>query len=95
MSWYKYAKPGDKVVCITVGGRHADIIKVGDTYTIREIFEAPSPYNLICAIGIELAEVPRWGHSAFIFRPLAKATTEKGMSMLNDILKGQPVKENA
>ena len=66
MSWIKYAKPGDKVVCIADdwfseddGKRHGHTVtRVGMVYTIREVRFCDGDFYLWLA---EIVNVPKEG----------------------------------
>jgi hypothetical protein len=97
--WYKYAKPGDKVVAIDAG-----VLKVlgtgeamhpqpGTVYTILSVEISPF---FDCGVGFDIKELSEnAGYSANCFRPIQPKSTETGMSTLKGILNGQRVPEVA
>ena len=102
MAWYKYAKPGDKVVCVKVKiktwvkGCTPPPLAVGEIYTIHKI-ESGTWYK--SGVGFYTGFDDSYGRNHFLdadlFRPLEKKSTDKGMSILKGILNGKRVTEDA
>jgi hypothetical protein len=100
MSWWKYAKAGDKVVCVyqpELGWRfwmRWSVPAKGRIYTIREVRRMGDHIWEGCQIYISLKEL---GHEGFTsvagFRPVQTRSTETGMSILKSLLTGADVKE--
>ena len=94
--WWKTAKPGDKIVCVSNGvwienslcGRKE--IEVGKVYTVKDI----EPCNEFrTGFGVVLQEngwVNLYG--VMLFRPVQTKSTETGMAILRKLLTGKRVK---
>ena len=99
MSWWKTAKPGDKVVCVNgsvvdfipPGHLNLDLngLSAGVVYTVRSVQVCPAWR----AITVRLVEIqrPLWGgieigYAVERFRPVQTKSTETGMKMLRKLL---------
>jgi hypothetical protein len=98
MSWWKYAKPGDKVVCIrgdltTVFSLNRrlplDAPIQGQVYTIRRIEPIPAKYSYTCCALVLVGFHERLGVVADAFRPVQTKSTETGMAVLRKLLTGK------
>ena len=106
MSWWKYAKPGDKVVCVkkTWGWPCPSPLKQGHVYTIQDLdphkTTLKSDGSRDTGFCIHLIEapinpynkLPLWCCPRF-FKPVK--STDKGMSILRGILNGNKITEDA
>jgi hypothetical protein len=95
MSWWKYAKPGDKVVCIrgkltplfsTNRSLSSDAPIQGQVYTIRRIEPIPAKYSYTCCALVLVGFHERLGVVAHAFRPVQPKSTETGMAVLRRLL---------
>lgn len=89
MAWFHRAKPGDKVVCVSLPtksniGRFANL-SVGKVYTITDIFFDPW---FTCGVGISIGLLDdeqggyEWQIGANNFRPIQPKSTEASMAAL-------------
>lgn len=101
MSWWKTAKPGDRVVCVSQGqsgpkskARGFIIPEVGQVCVIRDanwvIDRVLFRFEEIRNQGL-----PEPGFDARCFRPVQPKSTETGMAILKRILNSAPVREDA
>ena len=95
--WVKYAKPGDKVVCITghISEPSMPLVR-GDIYTISGFLGSPIGLGIIiveCDFYHETNGIEYSGHTfqPRHFRPLQSCSTESGMAIFKSILTGQKV----
>jgi hypothetical protein len=91
MSWWKIAKPGDKVVClrlpVTIEEGYTPIVRVGGIYTVEAI--EPTRYTL-SGVAVTLIEQTDGGwYNPELFRPVQTKSTETGMAILRKLLTGK------
>ena len=97
ISWPQNTYVGQKVVCVgppAFKPMFGPIVKIGNVYTIKNINISPKTKTL----HFELEEIfdihyPSMNWEAIKFRPVQ--STEKGMSILKEILLTQKVREDA
>jgi hypothetical protein len=108
MAWYKYAKPGDKILCVNAElksvGTPSKLDRVKDldglrekcVYTVKWIGPDPVESNILCVF---IREITRpgidgeYGYAVDRFRPIQPKSTETGMKVFQGILNGQRVPE--
>lgn len=103
MSWWKTAKPGDKVVCVCED--HDRVLRVGEVYVLSEIRYIPNCVDGMTGkpdgteFGVRVVGVPNRTKGAYFkptrFRPVQTKSTETGMAILKRILNSAPVREDA
>jgi hypothetical protein len=99
MGWWKTAKPGDKVVCVSeptnsqFGSHTHHPLEVGSIYEIEGV-EIDPFYTKANGVGFFLRGFDD-GFGANLFRPVQTKSTETGMAILKNILNGASVKEDA
>lgn len=90
MDWVKYAKPGDKVVCVDnhadqMWASTAEMPQIGAIYTIDAIFDTEDGRIAFDLIEIRRDEIARkfferrglrGGYGSWRFRPLEKRKTD-------------------
>lgn len=105
--WWTRAKVGDKVVCIDRSRKRSETtysvfkwlfwrkIRIGSVYTICGVDHLSSHSLDGCHIYLYLQEMPaNVRYSAMYFKPVRKAGTAYGMSILRKALDTKPVKED-
>lgn len=100
MGWWKYAKPGDKIVCVNdevnfvirtgSQGKHP-CLQAGEVYTVSTVLRR-ADYDVIA---VKVLEVNHSGFGVERFCPVQTKSTETGMSILRKIRDGAPVREFA
>jgi hypothetical protein len=97
MSWWKYAKAGDKLVCVddkwVFQGKPSlnETPKEGEIVTIVSIGEHPTASWNGCTFFVTICEY-KWAKSCLNFRPVQTRSTETGMSILKSLLTGADIK---
>jgi hypothetical protein len=90
MSWWKYAKPGDKVVCVFEPLKVKDHaiyqkVKVGEVYEIAHVGFDPW-FDNSDGVFFILVGSPYDQRGACMFRPVQTKSTETGMAVLRKLL---------
>lgn len=106
MSWWKYAKPGDKVVCIAEPSSGVqDMLKAhgvpfprkGEVVTVDQFETATWGEIVFCSVEYPPRESPYgevWS-DCDCFRPVQKKSTEAGLAALRKHLNTKEVPEHA
>jgi hypothetical protein len=99
MSWWKTARPGDKVVCVesdrssTNLSCPADEVICGHVYTVVVV---EPDYELDYGFGVVLKEKLEANiYSVKLFRPVQTKSTETGMAILRKLLTGKRARQRA
>lgn len=102
MSWWRYAKPGDKVVCVdsdvheewqppwASGGDMGGLCK-SKTYTIEDVYYCEFHSQIVISV-YEIRrefEGKNAGFDVLRFRPVQTKSTETGMRILRKIAAGE------
>ena len=99
MSWWKTAKPGDKVVCIEGYSRdYLCKVHAGGVYTVDEIWPSNSGMGIVVSfIGLRKEGGGVFGFAVERFRPVQTKSTDTGMAILKRILERpeQRIEEDA
>lgn len=100
MAWWKYAKPGDKVVCVDddwdgTSSTGAPPPKSGSVYTIESLTEVGAIHTYLgCHLFIQIIGFSD-RYNAACFRPVQKKSTEASMAALRAHLITKEVPEHA
>jgi hypothetical protein len=93
MIWWKYAKAGDKLVCVDDRWKNKPDLcpKLGDVLTLKLVEELETR----CGGKHFFAMFEECGRALTVlyFRPVQTRSTETGMSILKSLLTGAGVKE--
>lgn len=86
--WWKYAKAGDKVVCIDPSGESGTI--EGKVYTIIDVHWSDTWSWRGCQVFLKLGMTDKngqpWWNCAACFKPVEPKSTETGMNILRKLL---------
>ena len=102
MSWWKYAKPGDKVVCVKLPTRASypefglSPLILGRVYTIKEIAKLNwHRHGVALFVGFYGSAGDRRYTSVECFRPVQKKSTEAQVAILRKHLNTREVAVDA
>lgn len=98
MSWWKYAKPGDKVVCVDDAWESyydfGPSPERGEVYIIIDMGEVPGEAHLGCVLFLKLSGCTCY-YNAACFRPVQPKSTEAQVALLRKHLNTREVAVDA